>query len=140
MEIEVKSMQQQDDIFQNGELEEINGNINVEQELLEKTNDASKRIIKKAKRLTKGQPSASTIVIQNGHQPWQSNIVQDMKNSRKSRSGYGRGLPKKGNVYSINGVFIDDNKEALLFILHCMVLALQCRTGALHDFVLTQFR
>ena len=88
----------------NGDAEDfLNGNLEeVCKEEEEETEDTMKidnmkplRIIRKAKRPSKSSPDGQTVngtatIIKNG------NKLIFSKNSRRSRNGKGRGLPKKG--------------------------------------------
>lgn len=57
--------------------------------------DKDGRVIRKAKRLLKGSSNGEKIVLAEGAAPPRVVLT---KNSRRSRNGYGRGLPKKGVV------------------------------------------
>lgn len=87
----------------NGDAEDfLNGNLDDVCKDEEETEDTMKidnmkplRIIRKAKRPSKANPDGQTVngtstIIKNG------NKLMFSKNSRRSRSGKGRGLPKKG--------------------------------------------
>jgi hypothetical protein len=58
--------------------------------------DKDGRVIRKAKRLLKGSSNGEKIVVAEGGAAPPRVILT--KNSRRSRNGYGRGLPKKGIV------------------------------------------
>lgn len=89
--------------LQNGEVgienDEINGNID-EDDMVPSIDNPTKeiRIIRKAKRFHRqnsgeGKTENGTPVPNNN-----KSVILNLKNSRKSRDGRGRGLVKKGNV------------------------------------------
>ena len=81
-----------ENVVQNGEAE--NGNVLLSQELSE-TLHVKDRVIHKAKRNTRTSPVKEDGSL-NGNALLANRATA--KNARKSRSGYGRGLPKKGIV------------------------------------------
>lgn len=90
-----------ENFLQNGEVginDEINGNID-EDDMVPSIDSPTKeiRIIRKAKRIHR-QNSGEGKTENGTPVPNNKSVILNLKNSRKSRDGRGRGLVKKGNV------------------------------------------
>ncbi len=98
MKIEGQSGLHGHETGQDGEL--VNGNLLFSKESTENAPVKEARVIKKARRYIRTSPRKSesddneSVPLLNGAQLGAQLALQ--KNSRKSRNGHGRGLPKKG--------------------------------------------
>lgn len=114
--------------FQNGEVEamQMNGVI-VEDIELDEEVDNSQQVVATARKVKRIHRSSSGSESSNSNHAVEKNLsgpLQVRKNSRKSRDGKGRGLPKKGGPFYFVGSTIVKYKQIISFqasVLYSMI-------------------
>lgn len=105
--------------FQNGEVEamQMNGVI-VEDIELDEEVDNSQQVVATARKVKRIHRSSSGSESSNSNHAVEKNLsgpLQVRKNSRKSRDGKGRGLPKKGGPFYFVSIQLLNVSKLILF-------------------------
>lgn len=114
--------------FQNGEVEAMQMNGVIEEDIeLDEEVDSSQQVVATARKVKRIHRSSSGSESSNSNHAVEKNLsgpLQVRKNSRKSRDGKGRGLPKKGGPFYFVSSTIVKYKQIISFqasVLYSMI-------------------